>query len=97
MNFVKADGSSVTSFHTGEPAVTLTNKAKHLQGSMIGNFTNIPDGFESWGDEAIPYVGKTVSTLFNVALTDADTFTDPQRPGSGQLFPRGNQWSPSNT
>ena len=97
MNFVKADGSNVTSFHTGEPAVTLTNKAKHLQGSMIGNFTNIPDGFESWGDEAIPYVGKTVSTLFNVALTDADTFTDPQRPGSGQLFPRGNQWSPSNT
>ena len=97
MNFVKADGSSVTSFHTGEPAVALTNKAKHLQGSMIGNFTNIPDGFESWGDEAIPYVGKTVSTLFNVTLTDADTFTDPQRPGSGQLFPRGNQWSPSNT
>ena len=90
-------GSGITSFHTIESPVTFANKAKHLQGSMLGNFTNVPDGFESWGDEAIPYVPKTVSTLFNVTLTDADTFTDPQRPGSGQLFPRGKQWSPSNT
>ena len=48
MNFVKADGSSVTSFHTGEPAVGYNNKAKHLQGTMLGNFTNVPVGFESW-------------------------------------------------
>ena len=90
-------GSGITSFHTIESPVTFANKAKHLQGSMLGNFTNVPDGFESWGDEATPYVGKTVSTLFNVTLTDSGTFTDPQRPGSGQLFPRGKQWSPSNT
>ena len=85
------------SFHTGEPAVTLTNKVKHLQGSQLGNFTNVPDGFESWGDEKIPYVGKNLSSLFSSTLTDSGTFTDPQRPGSGQLFPRGKQWSPSNT
>ena len=97
MNFVKADGSSVTSFHTGEPAVGYSTKLKHLQGTMLGNFTNTPDGFESWGDEKIPYVGKNLSSLFQHTLTDADTFTDPQRPGSGQLFPRGKQWSPSNT
>tara|TARA_B100000965_G_scaffold58595_1_gene44716 strand:+ start:4541 stop:4822 length:282 start_codon:yes stop_codon:yes gene_type:complete len=90
-------GSGITSFHTIESPVTFANKTKHLQGSMLGNFTNVPDGFESWGDEATPYVGKTVSTLFNVTLTDSGTFTDPQRPGSGQLFPRGKQWSPSNT
>ncbi len=89
--------AGVTSFHTLEPAVAFTNKAKHLQGSQLGNFTNVPDGFGSWGDEKIPYVGKTVSAWFNHTITDSGTFTDPQRPGSGQLFPRGKQWSPSNT
>ena len=97
MNFVKADGSSVTSFHTGEPAVGYSTKLKHLQGTMLGNFTNAPDGFESWGDSQVPYVPTVKSTLFTSTITDANTFTDPQRPGSGQLFPRGNQWSPSNT
>tara|TARA_B100001250_G_scaffold372721_1_gene358391 strand:+ start:129 stop:422 length:294 start_codon:yes stop_codon:yes gene_type:complete len=97
MNFVKADGSSVTSFHTGEPAVGYNNKAKHLQGTMLGNFTNVPVGFESWGDSQLPYVPAVISTLFTSTITDSDAFTDPQRPGSGQLFPRGNQWSPSNT
>ena len=97
MNFVKADGSSVTSFHTGEPAVGYSTKLKHLQGTMLGNFTNAPDGFESWGDSQVPYVPTVKSTLFTSTITDADTFTDPQRPGSGQLFPRGKQWSPSNT
>ena len=97
MNFVKADGSSVTSFHTGEPAVGYSNKLKHLQGTMLGNFTNTPDGFESWGDEKIPYVPKNVSLLFDHTLTDSDRHTNPQRPGSGQLFPRGKQWSSSNT
>ena len=90
-------GSGITSFHTIEPAVKLTDEAKHLKGSMLGNFTNVPDGFESWGDEAIPYVPKTISTLFKHTLTDSDTFTDPQRPSSGQLFPRGKQWTSSNT
>lgn len=90
-------GSGITSFHTIESPVTFANKTKHLQGSQLGNFTNVPDGFQSWGDETIPYVGKTVSSLFNHTLTDSGTFTDPQRPGSGQLFPRGKQWSPSNT
>ena len=90
-------GAGITSFHTLQPVVGFNDKAKHLQGSQLGNFTNVPDGFESWGDEAIPYVGKTVSTLFNIVPSDADTFTDPQRPSSGQLFPRGKQWSPSNT
>ena len=93
MNF----GAGITSFHTIQPPSTFADKAKHLKGTMWGNFTNIPVGFESWGDEAIPYVGKTVSTLFNIVPSDADTFTDPQRPSSGQLFPRGKQWSPSNT
>jgi len=97
MNFVKADGSSVTSFHTGEPAVGYSTKLKHLQGTMLGNFTNAPDGFESWGDSQVPYVPTVKSTLFTSTITDANTFTDPQRPGSGQLFPRGKQWSPSNT
>ena len=90
MNFVKADGSNVTSFHTGEPAVTATNKAKHFQATQLGNFTNVPDGFESWNDAKVPYVPAVVSTLFTSTITDSDTFTDPQRPGSGQLFPRGN-------
>tara|TARA_B100001250_G_scaffold85622_1_gene70721 strand:- start:1459 stop:1740 length:282 start_codon:yes stop_codon:yes gene_type:complete len=90
-------GAGITSFHTIQPPSTFADKAKHLKGTMLGNFTNIPVGFESWGDEAIPYVGKTVSTLFNIVPSDADTFTDPQRPGSGQLFPRGKQWSSSNT
>lgn len=89
--------AGVTSFHTLEPAGGFNNKAKHLQGSMLGNFTNVPDGFESWGDEKIPYVGKNLTSLFAHTLTDSGTFTDPQRPGSGQLFPRGKQWSPSNT
>ena len=90
-------GAGITSFHTLQPVVGFNDKAKHLQGSQLGNFTNVPDGFESWGDEKIPYVGKNLTTLFAHTLTDSGTFTDPQRPGSGQLFPRGKQWTPSNT
>tara|TARA_B100001996_G_scaffold226326_1_gene174318 strand:- start:80 stop:361 length:282 start_codon:yes stop_codon:yes gene_type:complete len=90
-------GAGITSFHTIQTAGGFNDKAKHLQGSQLGNFTNVPDGFESWGDEKIPYVGKNLSSLFSSTLTDSGTFTDPQRPGSGQLFPRGKQWSPSNT
>ena len=90
-------GAGITSFHTIQPVVGFNNKAKHLQGSMLGNFTNVPDGFESWGDEKIPYVGKNLTSLFDHTLTDSDRHTNPQRPGSGQLFPRGKQWSPSNT
>ena len=89
--------NGATSFHTIQSAVGRNNKTKHLQGSQLGNFTNIPDGFGSWGDEKIPYVPKTVSSLFDHTLTDSDRHTNPQRPGSGQLFPRGKQWSPSNT
>ena len=90
-------GAGITSFHTIQTAGGFNDKAKHLQGSQLGNFTNIPDGFESWGDEKIPYVPKNVSLLFDHTLTDSDRHTNPQRPGSGQLFPRGKQWSSSNT
>ena len=90
-------GAGITSFHTIQTAGGFKNKSKHLQGSQLGNFTNVPDGFESWGDEKIPYVPKTVSLLFDHTITDSDRHTNPQRPGSGQLFPRGKQWSPSNT
>ena len=89
--------NGATSFHTIQSAVGRNNKTKHLQGSQLGNFTNVPDGFESWGDEKIPYVGKNLTSLFDSTLTDSDRHSNPQRPGSGQLFPRGKQWSPSNT
>ena len=89
--------NGATSFHTIQSSVDRNNKTKHLQGSQLGNFTNVPDGFESWGDAKVPYVPAVVSTLFTSTITDSDTFTDPQRPGSGQLFPRGKQWTPSNT
>ena len=89
--------NGATSFHTIGSSVGRNNKTKHLQGSQLGNFTNVPDGFESWGDEKIPYVPKTVSLLIDHTITDSDRHTNPQRPGSGQLFPRGKQWSPSNT
>ena len=97
MNFAIADGSSVTSFHTGEPATRFANEARYFKGTQLGNFTNVPGGFESWGDETIPYVGKDLTSLFNHTLTDSDRVADYQRPGSGQLFPRGKQWSSSNT
>ena len=90
-------GAGITSFHTIQTAGGFNDKAKHLQGSQLGNFTNVPDGFESWGDEKIPYVGANKTPLFNNTLTDSTAQTVPQRPGSGQLFPRGKQWSPSNT
>ena len=64
-------GAGITSFHTIQPAAGFNDKVKHLQGSQLGNFTNVPDGFESLGDEKIPYVGKNLTSLFAHTLTDA--------------------------
>jgi len=84
-------GAGITSLATGTSAIDYLNGGNALVPTMASNFTNTPGGFSSVASSQTYPTSTNQTSKLTFVPTSAAGYLAFNRPGGGQLYPRGNQ------